>query len=100
MWCGLSSGRRRRNRGSSGRDERSCLMVVERVADAAVELLAEVLAEDEEAEVVAVDNDDAVNKLEVDENAKIEAEEAVTGCTYAKSNSSSLRGSGNTISVL
>ena len=75
-------------------------MVVGGGANAAVERLVEALAEDEETEVVAVDDDDAENKLDVDENAEIEAEEAAADCMYAKSNSSSLRGTGNTISVL
>ena len=76
------------------------MLAFERFVDAAVEMVVEVLAEDEEAEVVAVDDDEAEDKLDVDENAEIDAEEAGAGCEYAKSNSSSLGGSGKMMSVL
>lgn len=57
------------------------MLAFERFVDAAVEMVVEVLAEDEEAEVVAVDDDEAEDKLDVDENAEIDAEEAGAGCT-------------------
>ena len=78
-------------------------MVVERVAGAAVGMEVEVLAEDADAvdeKTVAVDEDTADVKLDVDGNAEMEADEVGASCTYAKSNSSSLSGSGKTISVL
>jgi hypothetical protein len=78
-------------------------MVVERAVGKAVGAEVEVLAEDANAadeKTVAVDDVDAEDKLDVDGNAEMEAEEAGASCMYVKSNSSSLSGSGKTMSVL
>jgi hypothetical protein len=95
MWCGWSSGLRRRRIGSSGRVERSCVEVFGELAVAVVGAVAEELDV-----VLAKEEDEEEDEVDESEVVTVGTEGSDAGSAYPNPKSSSSIRSGNLISVV